>query len=105
MSAMKNWARTNLSRWSTVRSLAPPLNPISRSAPAQNVWPAPVSTMALTRSSTSHRPKTRSSSSAICCVKALRLSGRFRVTTTTGVAVAAPVGECETLTWPRGRVS
>ena len=72
-------------------------NPTSRSAPAQNILPAPVNTTHLTRSSTSSREKTCTSSFSIVPVKALWFLGRFNVTRTTGVGIGDDAGTWDTV--------
>lgn len=62
-------------------------NPISRSEPAQNIRPAPVRTITLTRWSRWNMAYACSRLWPICGVKALFLSGRLSLRITIGVAV------------------
>lgn len=101
------------SRWSMSRSVFglrtmpfssfTPGKPISRSAPAQKLLPAPVKTTTLTLGSMSTSSYTRSKSSRMISVKALSFCGLFSVITITGVTLGDDCGTLETLIWRRGR--
>ena len=65
----------------------------ARSAPAQKLPPAPVSTATLTLSSSSNSWKAARSASAVGRSTALRLSGRLMVIVRTGPSVSVMIGK------------
>lgn len=93
------------SLWSLFPSPGSRSRPMLRSAPAQNVRPAPVTTTALTLSSMLNNPRALIISSSISTVKALCFSGRLIVSTITAVTPGAFGGCVDTKSCRHGRVS